>query len=417
MNGSHGRSEGAKVRAAQGFSPGSDQRGVSNPYSGVDAADILLDGAVDSAAASSEGILLLADGSRYSGTLFGADVVGEGELVFTTGMTGFQESLTDPSFAGQVLTFTWPLLGNYGVAAGISESASVWPRGVVCREWIDHPDHRHCIGSVHDFLLAHGVPGITTVDTRSVTRRVREHGTLLCVFGPVGQETALRSRLERMTPPDLDDLVAEVSCEQAVLLNEGALDDSGDPLPRIGALDCGIKYNILRELSKRFEVLWAPPDIEWDELTDDWKIDALFCSNGPGDPAAVTYAVENVRALTGAVPLFGICLGHQILSLAWGCRTYKLKFGHHAANHPVRDHQTGKVEITSQNHGFAVDPDSIDENRLEVTHTNLNDGTIEGIRHRDRPAFGIQYHPEAAPGPHDSAYLFGRFIENCRGAT
>ncbi|PXF23063.1 MAG: carbamoyl phosphate synthase small subunit [Methanobacteriota archaeon] len=439
----HGRSEGAKVRAAQGFSPGSDQRGVSNAYSGADAADLLLTSAAPtSEVASGEGILLLADGSRYSGTLFGADVVGEGELVFTTGMTGFQESLTDPSFAGQVLTFTWPLLGNYGVAAGISESAAVWPRGVVCREWIDHPDHRHSIGSVHDFLLAHGVPGITTVDTRSVTRRVREHGTLLCVFGPVEQETSLRSRLERMSAPDLDDLVAEVSRDQAVLLNEGALGEDGDPLPRIGALDCGIKHNILRELCKRFEVLWAPPDIGWDDLTDAWRIDALFCSNGPGDPAHSGQAKSARKTLAVALecdmPTMGICLGHQLLGLANGLETYKLRYGHRGANQPVVDLQTGKVDITSQNHGFAVcprdeaplaahpnwegegPPTALFDSATEVRFVNANDRTVEGLDVIGKPAFTVQYHPEACPGPHDAAPLFERFekmVENHLGGA
>ena len=417
-----------------GFSPGEGQSGVFNPFCGIDAADILLSGdIVGSKRASGKGVILLADGSRFEGDLFGAEAIGEGELVFTTGMTGFQESLSDPSFAGQVLTFTWPLLGNYGVAEGISESSGVWPRGVVCREWIDHPDHRDCIGSVDDFLLAHGVPGITSVDTRALTRRVREHGVILCQFGPLEMEEEMRSRLEKMTSPDLEDLVDEVSRDDAVLLNEGVLDANGIPKPRIAALDCGIKYNILRQLSNRFEVLWCPPDVGYDTLVSDWQIDALFCSNGPGDPAHGGKAMAARRALaTGLeenMPVMGICLGHQLLGLATGLETYKLRYGHRGANQPVVDLISSKVSITSQNHGFAVNPRgeeplaphpiwqsqgapvALSEAETTVRFVNANDRTVEGLDVVGRPAFSVQYHPEACPGPHDADYLFDRFSE------
>jgi carbamoyl-phosphate synthase small subunit len=420
------------VTSRGGFSPGVGQAGVLSPYCGIDAADVILNPpTADYKSASGRGVLLLADGSRFEGDLFGAESIGEGELVFTTGMTGFQESLTDPSFAGQVLTFTWPLLGNYGVAPGISESAGVWPRGVVCREWIDHPDHRHCIGSVHEFLLAHGVPGITSVDTRSLTRRVREHGVILCQFGPLELESEMLARLEKMTSPDLDDLVDEVSRDGAVLLNEGALDSDGVPLPRVAALDCGIKYNILRQLSNRFEVLWSPPDISFDSLVAHWKIDALFCSNGPGDPAHHGKAMKARQTLAAGLdekmPVMGICLGHQLLGLATGLETYKLRYGHRGANQPVVDLVTGKVTITSQNHGFAVNPrgqeplaphpiwqsqgapNALSEAATEVRFVNANDRTVEGLDVVDTPAFSVQYHPEAAPGPHDAGYLFDRF--------
>lgn len=415
-----------------GFSPGRGQPGVFNPYSDIDAADVLLSQSeFQQQRASGRGVLLLADGSRFEGDLFGAATVAEGELVFTTGMTGFQESLTDPSFAGQVLTFTWPLVGNYGVAPGISESASVWPRGVVCREWIDHPDHRHCVGSVHDLLLAHGVPGISGVDTRALTRRVREHGVILCQFGPLEYEDEMRSNLGKMTSPDLEDLVDEVSRDDAVLLNEGVTDSDGQPLWRIAALDCGIKYNILRQLSNRFEVLWCPPDISLDSLVDGWNIDALFCSNGPGDPAheGKAYGARETLAagLDAGLPVMGICLGHQLLGLASGHQTYKLRYGHRGANQPVVDLQSGKVSITSQNHGFAVNPldseplaphpkwvssgapDALVELSTEVRFVNANDRTVEGLDVIGRPAFSVQYHPEACPGPHDADYLFDRF--------
>jgi carbamoyl-phosphate synthase small subunit len=422
------------VTSHGGFSPGEGQSGVFNPFCGIDAADILLSGdIVGSKRASGKGVILLADGSRFEGDLFGAEAIGEGELVFTTGMTGFQESLSDPSFAGQVLTFTWPLLGNYGVAEGISESSGVWPRGVVCREWIDHPDHRDCIGSVDDFLLAHGVPGITSVDTRALTRRVREHGVILCQFGPLEMEEEMRSRLEKMTSPDLEDLVDEVSRDDAVLLNEGVLDANGIPKPRIAALDCGIKYNILRQLSNRFEVLWCPPDVGYDTLVSDWQIDALFCSNGPGDPAHGGKAMAARRALaTGLeenMPVMGICLGHQLLGLATGLETYKLRYGHRGANQPVVDLISSKVSITSQNHGFAVNPRgeeplaphpiwqsqgapvALSEAETTVRFVNANDRTVEGLDVVGRPAFSVQYHPEACPGPHDADYLFDRFSE------
>ena len=417
-----------------GFSPGEGQPGVFNPFCGIDAADVLLNSApIAHKVAHGRGVILLADGSRFEGELFGAAKIGEGELVFTTGMTGFQESLTDPSFAGQVLTFTWPLLGNYGVAPSISESAGVWPRGVVCREWIDHPDHRHCIGSVNEFLLAHGVPGITAVDTRALTRRVREHGVILCQFGPLEMEQEMLDRLEKMTSPDLDDLVDEVSRDAAVLINEGVTDSNGLALPRVAALDCGIKYNILRQLSNRFEVLWCPPDIGYDTLVGDWQIDALFCSNGPGDPAHAGKAMgarETLAAgLNEKIPVMGICLGHQLLGLATGLETYKLRYGHRGANQPVVDLVTGKVSITSQNHGFAVNPrgeeplaphpiwksqgapTALSEAPTEVRFVNANDRTVEGLDVVGRPAFSVQYHPEACPGPHDAEPLFDRFSE------
>ena len=423
------------MMVATGFSPGGGQSGVSKAFVARDAADLLLSSTTNSESieASGRGVLLLADGSRYEGDLFGAQNVAEGELVFTTNMTGYQESLTDPSFAGQVLTFTWPLLGNYGILPGISESAGVWPRGVVCRELINTPDHRDCIGSVHDFLLAHGVPGISGIDTRDVTRRVREYGVILCIFGPIEKEDEMLQTLAEMESPDLADLADEVSRNDAVFLNQGATDSEGKPLPRVAALDCGIKYNILRELCLRFEVLWCPPDIDYDVLKNEYQIDALFCSNGPGDPAHPGKATDArytlAKATKEGLPVMGICLGHQLMGLASGLRTYKLRYGHRGGNQPVLDLHTQRVSITSQNHGFAVeDPvkgmlaphpsgansgsvENLTGCDVEVRFINSNDRTVEGLDVKGRPAFTIQYHPEACPGPHDANPLFDRFSE------
>jgi carbamoyl-phosphate synthase small subunit len=414
----------------RGFIPGAGVSGVQNPPSFTDAADILLDSDTQEPPSDADGLLLLADGTRYRGRLFGAPVIAEGELVFTTGMTGYQESLTDPSFAGQVLTFTWPLLGNYGIHAGTSESAGVWPRGVVCRQMMENPDHRHSIGNVHDLLFAHGVPGIQDIDTRELTRRVREHGTVLCIFGPVEAEREMLVRLDELTPPDAEDLVAEVTCEAAVILNPGAVDDNGKPMPRLAAIDCGVKYNILRELCQRFEVVWCPATTTSDEILK-WEPDAFFASNGPGDPAhsgAATTARDTLAAAVRAgLPVMGICLGHQLMGLAAGLRTYKLRYGHRGANQPVVDLESGRVYITSQNHGFAVeDPEkgmlaphpsgacsARGSNELEapfkVRHVNANDRTVEGLDLIGKRAFTIQYHPEACPGPHDASPLFDRF--------
>ncbi len=425
MSGSHS--------AAGGFSPSSGMYGVQSPPVFADAADLLKSNPHQLDSKSSPGVLLLADGSRFEGELFGACASAEGELVFTTGMSGFQESLTDPSFAGQVLTFTYPLIGNYGVHLGRSESSGVWPRGVVVRHAIKEPDHRDSIGSLSEFLKVHGVTGIEGVDTRAITKRVREYGTVLCVMGPLNNEEELSERLGNLTAPDLEDLVDEVSIDQPVIINEGVTDDLGKPLPRIAAIDCGIKYNILRELCLRFEVIWCPPDTPFAQMVNEWRIDALFCSNGPGDPAhsgKATMARNTLaQGVAAGIPVMGICLGHQLLGLASGLQTYKMRYGHRGANQPVVDLVTGKVSITSQNHGFAVaDPNAgmlaahpsgvcseltqnLHGSQVKVRFVNANDRTVEGLDVTDRPVFSVQYHPEACPGPHDASPLFNRFSE------
>lgn len=398
----------------------------------ADATDLLQSGNEIPQSASGKGVLLLADGGRFIGELFGAETWGEGELVFTTGMTGYQESLTDPSFAGQVLTFTYPLIGNYGIHAGISESAGIWPRGVVVRHAMKNPDHRDSIASVSDFLSVHGVPGIEGVDTRAITKRVREDGCVLCVFGPIEDENQLKAHLDQLVSPELEDLVDQVSIDQAVILNQGAVDGLGNALPRIAALDCGIKYNILRSLCCNFEVVWCPPDLDFKTIQG-YGITALFCSNGPGDPAhpgkATAAKITLAAAVRANLPVMGICLGHQLLGLASGLQTYKMRYGHRGANQPCLDLKNGKVWITSQNHGFAVaDPEAgmlaahpsgacspIGENlhgaEAKVRFVNANDRTVEGLDLADRPVFTVQFHPEACPGPHDAYPLFKRFRE------
>lgn len=413
------------------FSPGSTCRNVEHAPSRPDAADGLVSGDVLPQSAQGRGVLLTADGGRYEGTLFGAQGIGEGELVFTTGMMGYQESLTDPSFAGQVLTFTYPLIGNYGIHVGKSESAAVWPKGVVVRHAMTQPDHRDSIATVGDLLTLHGVPGIEGIDTRAITRRVRELGTVLCVFGPLEQEEELKARLAVATSPELDDLVDMVSIDEPLVLNPGATDEVGTPLPRLGALDCGIKYNILRNLCYHFEVVWCPPNIGFETLRDEYKIDALFCSNGPGDPAhpgkASAAKATLAQAVQANMPVMGICLGHQLMGLASGLQTYKMRYGHRGANQPVVDLVEGTVAITSQNHGFAVAcPDAgmlaahpsgacseKGENlhgcEVKVRYVNANDRTVEGLDLIGQPSFTVQFHPEACPGPHDAAPLFARF--------
>ncbi len=369
-------------------------------------------------------VLALENGTWFRGTAAGATGATRGEVVFNTSMTGYQEVLTDPSYAGQIVTMTCPQIGNYGVAAEDIESRGPQVAGFVMREASPMASNWRASGTLEDYLTEHGVVAITGIDTRSLTRTLRTAGVMRGVIGTGSVDPeALVAEAKQVTPMEGADLVKTVSCEQPFDWPGGAADglepedfrlppirSSGRPLT-IAAYDFGLKRNILRRLAAHgCEVRVFPASTPASELLA-MSPDGVFLSNGPGDPAPLDYAVENARAVLEAdVPVFGICLGHQILALAMGGTTYKLKFGHRGGNHPVKQLSTGQVEITSQNHGFAVEPESLPED-VEVTHLNLYDGTVEGLRHRGHPAFCVQYHPEASPGPHDADYLFSRFLE------
>jgi len=362
----------------------------------------------------------LEDGTVFEGLAFGARGTTGGEVVFNTSMTGYQEILTDPSYRRQVVTMTYPHIGNYGVCAADMESADVQVSGFIVRDPCPVPSSWRAEGGLEDWLVERGVVGLCGIDTRALVRRIREHGAMRgAIITGEATPTDLEARLAAEPSMVGRDLVAEVSCEAPYEWREGtwrlAGEDAllGRPATpeapyRVVAYDFGVKRNILRLLVDHgCEVTVVPGDTPA-EAALALNPHGIFLSNGPGDPAAVGYAVDAVRALVGVKPIFGICLGHQIASLALGASTYKLKFGHRGGNQPVSDLASGRVEITSQNHGFAVDPDALGEG-AEVSHVNLNDGTVEGVVHRGHPLFTVQYHPEASPGPHDASYLFERF--------
>src|SRR4051812_13473255 len=377
--------------------------------------------------ASMRAILALEDGRIFEGESFGATGTRVGEVCFNTSMTGYQEVLTDPSYRGQIVAMTYPLIGNYGTNALDQESREPHVRGFVIEELSEVPSNWRSELSLEDYLARWNIPGVQGIDTRALTRHLRERGAMkACLTEALSEKEAIAQANEgdgvigmdyvrEVTPPapyswDREDKlsptwgVASGSTEEIV----------GKKLPpvqyRVVAYDFGIKENILRRLRQNgFGVTVVPATTSADEVLA-LNPDGIFLSNGPGDPEAVEYAHESLRGLLGKKPIFGICLGHQLLGFAVGGRTFKLKFGHRGGNQPVKDLRSGKVAITSQNHGFAVDPDSLPKD-MEVTHINLNDGTVEGMRHRELPVFSVQYHPEAAPGPHDASYFFSQFAE------
>ena len=358
-----------------------------------------------------EALLVLADGTTFEGEAVGAEApngVATGEVVFNTVLSGYQEVITDPSYAGQVIAFTYPHIGNYGVADADDESRRPFCRGVVVRDLARRPSSWRAADDLGSWLTRQGVPGIAGVDTRRLTRHIREAGSMPCAFGPVSgsasggttDERALKEAAQNEPGTDAIDLVATVTTTEPYVVEGGPL--------RVVAYDFGIKSSILRLLREVATVDVVPASTPAEAVLQR-SPDGVFLSNGPGDPAAVTYAADAIGGLLGNVPVFGICLGHQLLGTALGGSTYKLKFGHHGGNHPVRRVATGGVEITSQNHNYAVAEGSIAT--ADVTHVNLNDGVVEGLRCRDIPAFGVQYHPEAGPGPHDARYLFAEFAD------
>jgi carbamoyl-phosphate synthase small subunit len=363
-------------------------------------------------------LLALADGRVFRGEALGASGEGHGEVVFNTSMTGYQEILTDPSYRGQMICMTYPLIGNYGINLEDVESRRPWVSGFIVKVACPFPSSWRSRIPLDDYLREHRIVGIQGIDTRALTRHLRDHGAqegIISTEEPDGARLAERAR----ALPGLigRDLVTEVSVEAPHSWTEGPWDlargYTTPPASRftVVAFDSGIKQNILRCLAGLgCDVQVVPADTGAAAVLER-KPHGIFLSNGPGDPEAVPYLVETVRRLVGKAPIFGICLGNQILGLALGGHTYKLKFGHHGANHPVKDLETGRVEITSQNHGFAIDPRSIEKLGLVETHVNLNDGTSEGMRHRELPIFSVQYHPEASPGPHDAHYLFRRFAD------
>ena len=368
-------------------------------------------------------VLVLADGKVYKGESFGAAGEVEAEIVFNTSMCGYQEVLTDPSYCGQMVVMTYPLIGNYGVNPEDFESGRPYLKGFIIRELSGIPSNWRSQGTLDAFLKQYGVVGIQGIDTRAVTRHIREAGAQQAV---ISTETSDLKRLIEKAKHSAGiegrDLVREVTCAKPYSWTEGEWSFSEPPVKpaaangkwSVVAYDFGIKRNILRKLvAAGCRVQVVPASTPAREVLD-LKPDGVFLSNGPGDPAGVPYAVENVGGLVDKVPVFGICLGHQILTLALGAKTFKLRFGHHGGNQPVMDLGTRKVEITSQNHGFAVDGNSVGK-EVEVVSVNLNDETVEGIRHRRLPVFSVQYHPEASPGPHDSGHLFGRFVELMKG--
>jgi carbamoyl-phosphate synthase small subunit len=392
---------------------------------------------------SKKAILVLEDGSVYEGQAFGAETTAYGEVVFDTSMTGYQEMLTDPSFAGQILVPTYPLMGNYGINESDFESGQIQARGLVVREYCSQPSHWQSTRTLYEFLLAYGIPGLSGIDTRALTRHLRLEGAMMGIATSEMTAEEASKELKSLPRYDATDFVRQVSTEKVyewqsqapatVTLPSQSLRGASAvarrsrsklgeiprsrseqaPQSHILVIDYGLKYNILRILSQLGCQATAIPCTTSAKDILDLNPDGIVLSPGPSNPVLLDYITDTVRELIGRKPIMGICLGHQLIGKALGAQTFKLKFGHRGGNHPVRDLATGRVYITAQNHGYALDADTL-KGGLEVSQINLNDGTVEGLRHRDLPILSIQYHSEASPGPLDNMYLFGRFLEMVR---
>jgi carbamoyl-phosphate synthase small subunit len=371
--------------------------------------------------------LALEDGTVFRGRSFTGDGEAVGEVVFNTSMSGYQEILTDPSYCGQMVAMTYPLIGNYGINDQDVESERIQVRAFLVKEYQDLPSNWRLQKPLAQYLQEANVPGIEGIDTRALTKHIREKGAMRAALSTLDLDPdSLVDKARRSPSMEGADLVKHVTCKEPWIWKDGQRRGIKGGLRnfkwpeepekhRVVALDYGIKYNILRSLeTKGCNVVLLPADTD-SRTIERLDPDGLFLSNGPGDPAAVTYALETIQDQLGKRPVFGICLGHQLIGRALGGKTFKLKFGHRGANQPVKDLETGKVEITSQNHGFCVDIQSLKDPDIILSHVNLNDGTLEGLVHRKIPLFSVQYHPEASPGPHDATYLFDRFVEMMSG--